>query len=217
MSISLHHGAGLCEFAASQKVEVEAEADKWLRRVRSCGGLASSLVHRGSLKRALLIRALNFILVLGTLAISNYMITLEKAMTLLFNNYEKLLEKRRPGWYFWSCTLLHTCDLESRPQEGAALEVKGFLWSWPRRRKVFLLNLTHHHCPHPSRGWPCTSPLPHSLWLLFVQLSGLESISMSIIFHSPYSSVSLLRFSCYNDLISFHPNVHSTNLFPAIC
>lgn len=27
----------LCEFAASQKVDVEAEADTWLRRVRPCG------------------------------------------------------------------------------------------------------------------------------------------------------------------------------------
>lgn len=138
-------------------------------------------------------------------------------MTLLFNNYEKLLEKRETWMILLILHLIAYLWLGIKTSEGAALEVKGFLWSWPRRRKVSLLNLTHHHCPHPSRGWPCTSPLPHSLWLLFVQLSGLESISMSIIFHSPYSSISLLRFSRYNDLISSRPNVHSTNLFPAIC
>lgn len=101
----------LCEFAASQKVDVEAEADTWLRRVRPCGvrkppgtqgSFEKSVAHQNS-ERYPCVRNVS------CRQLHDYHLRI-KVVTLLFDNYEKLLGKKD--------TLLHPCDLASRPQKG---------------------------------------------------------------------------------------------------
>lgn len=104
----------------------------------------SLLLYSWTLKRMLLIRILDFILVLKTLEIINVILHLRiKVTTLLFNNYEKLLGEKETWMILSILYLIAYLWLRIKtswwglPGNKGILSAVCFRSSWPSKKKDF--------------------------------------------------------------------------------